>query len=861
MALLRMSDALAQVRANSKKTGSVGEALLEALEKDALMVDEGRMKDIYTMDKDGASAKDIAKKLGIDVKTVRDILGEEANEITEGAIDKSKFDSLKKGDSMTITYNSTMSGTTVKKFIVKSKSRSAKYNTDKVTMYPDGNPSMARFFLYKRANGAVSMATGDMAATVVSVKEAFAVQITKKDGGKLIHGKYKDKAAADKFVKWYKTGDNKDTKSIEVVKEGNDVLVEFSVAQLDILAKQYADMKGKTISIDNANKLRKIFDKIPNHMLPAIRKKKIPFLSALALSRMVQKGMPVKEDKENEEEQVKKEFPKKKDVAPDADTEDKEKKIANLEDQIALLKQKLENEKNATIKPEPNKDTGEVPLTIGLAHKLLKKKEEMKENIKEYAGLGKSVGSTINAKLKYSDIRGTLTDKQLNNLRNVWRTKKASDVTQGVKDMLKKLDNPTKAAIAQAKIPHISDLVKVENFIDVKENHRWVKGAVINGEQGPDVLVYNDTSKRVTWESEGIEAGEFPFDIVEGFTDKEIRMAKGIAFDKRYKDGNYTGAQKMIDKIRAGLSKHPEVAKALKTANEDVDLGEELESLDEFKNMTVTFKDMEDMKKASIDLAKQGFSIDAKGLQMKVNGKGADLNKFATDLRNYYKANIRAESLEEEVLDEMAALRKKSDKSGIAYSILKKVFDRGMAAWKGGHRPGASQHQWAYARVNSFITKGSGTWGGADKDLAKQARGQKEDLDAVPQDKDVKKKDGTQPKKYYKGLSKDTKDARAAHFKNNDSNKEAPGDKDAKTKPSIHTQKYKKMFGEMSKDQAYAIGMAQAKKTMNDEPPLDKKTIKKAHHIADKILNKEEKYEGVMDSKSTLLNQIRNRGK
>jgi hypothetical protein len=156
--------------------------------------------------------------------------------------------------------------------------------------------------------------------------------------------------------------------------------------------------------------------------------------------------------------------------------------------------------------------------------------------------------------------------------------------------------------------------------------------------------------------------------------------------------------------------------------------------------------------------------------------------------------------LEEEVLDEMAALRKKADKSGISFSILKKVFDRGMAAWKGGHRPGASQHQWAYARVNSFITKGSGTWGGADKDLAKQARGQKEDLDAVPQDRDVKKKDGTQPKKYYKGLSKDVKGARASHFKNNDSNKEAPGDKDAKTKPSIHTQKYKKMYGEGARE-------------------------------------------------------------
>merc|ERR1712127_979064 len=74
-------------------------------------------------------------------------------------------------------------------------------------------------------------------------------------------------------------------------------------------------------------------------------------------------------------------------------------------------------------------------------------------------------------------------------------------------------------------------------------------------------------------------------------------------------------------------------------------------------------------------------------------------------------------------VESMAGLKKKSDKSGMSYSILKKVFDRGMAAWKTGHRPGTSQQQWAYARVNSFITKSSGTWGGADKDLAKQVKG------------------------------------------------------------------------------------------------------------------------------------------
>ena len=100
-----------------------------------------------------------------------------------------------------------------------------------------------------------------------------------------------------------------------------------------------------------------------------------------------------------------------------------------------------------------------------------------------------------------------------------------------------------------------------------------------------------------------------------------------------------------------------------------------------------------------------------------------------------------------------------------------------------------------------------------------------EDLDAQPQDRDVKKKDGTQPKKYYKDLSKDTKDKRADFFKKNKDNKEAPGDKDAKTKPSIHTQKYKKMFGELKKEirmkfekESYEIGADYANHTKEMTP-------------------------------------------
>jgi len=74
-------------------------------------------------------------------------------------------------------------------------------------------------------------------------------------------------------------------------------------------------------------------------------------------------------------------------------------------------------------------------------------------------------------------------------------------------------------------------------------------------------------------------------------------------------------------------------------------------------------------------------------------------------------------------IESIAAVKNKADKSGMPYSILKQVYDRGMAAWKGGHRPGATQVQWALARVNSFVTKSSGTWGGADSDLAKKVKG------------------------------------------------------------------------------------------------------------------------------------------
>jgi len=71
-----------------------------------------------------------------------------------------------------------------------------------------------------------------------------------------------------------------------------------------------------------------------------------------------------------------------------------------------------------------------------------------------------------------------------------------------------------------------------------------------------------------------------------------------------------------------------------------------------------------------------------------------------------------------EELLENEGLKKKAAKSGISLGTLKKVYNRGMAAWKTGHRPGTNPQQWGMARVNSYIGKGKGTYYGADSDLS-----------------------------------------------------------------------------------------------------------------------------------------------
>lgn len=59
--------------------------------------------------------------------------------------------------------------------------------------------------------------------------------------------------------------------------------------------------------------------------------------------------------------------------------------------------------------------------------------------------------------------------------------------------------------------------------------------------------------------------------LEEAYSPMQVKQALGIATDKRYKGGNMTGAVSAIEKLKKGLSKHPQVAAVLKRVNEGVD--------------------------------------------------------------------------------------------------------------------------------------------------------------------------------------------------------------------------------------------------------------------------------------------------
>ena len=87
--------------------------------------------------------------------------------LTEATVSRSDFEKLKKGMRIEIDFGSSISSSQKRVFTVKSTSRSAKYNVDKINMTIDGR---GKYHLYSRGGKDATLALGNMAATIKSYK-------------------------------------------------------------------------------------------------------------------------------------------------------------------------------------------------------------------------------------------------------------------------------------------------------------------------------------------------------------------------------------------------------------------------------------------------------------------------------------------------------------------------------------------------------------------------------------------------------------------------------------------------------------------------------------------------------------------
>ena len=550
-----------------------------------------------------------------------------------------------------------------------------------------------------------------------------------------------------------------------ILGEEND-LQEFSDAQLNVLARQYQGLKGKTISIDQANKLRQIFNRIPDRSLDALRRKKIPFLSGLALSRMVQKGMPVKEDKDEPKLEPGKDGKigpaGKIALAKEKDTDALEAQLVTAKGQIELLKTKLENEKNKAVKPEPNPETGEVPLTVGVAHKYLKdkaEKEKEKKDVKEMAkddayaiGMaqakksmkdepplekktitkGHEIAKKILAKEDLKEAKYTINYEVESDSGADDRYTGNQEITVNAfspKDAVKKYGQQVNKTVKQAQARGSKSILSVYmNYIEKDGNEISDREVDKLNDYASDFIykgVYDSYMKEARWQIEG-QLSYRGIGSYDGFHMVIDAPNEQAAEQKAYKELDKARDRKKIGPGGGGSVEDAEIESIERTS--DRLQAPSTYRVSEFnpaevKEVKMPFRLSYDDKYGQ----HAGFE-DAKTLQdlqnkaQKLRQKGFKINKMG---RNTSPVKEDRHQGARQLYETIKGLKNKAEKSGMPYSILKKVYDRGMAAWRGGHRPGTTQQQWAFARVNSFVTKSSGTWGGADKDLAKQVRGSK----------------------------------------------------------------------------------------------------------------------------------------
>ncbi len=273
-------------------------------------------------------------------------------------------------------------------------------------------------------------------------------------------------------------------------------LKEFTVQQLATLKKEYEPMRGKTISIPNANKMNSMLDRMTKDMLKKLANADIPFISTGAASKLVTKhGMKFTDFKLNMSE---------------AD---------ELQQEACWTGYKQVGFKKKGDRRVPNC----VPESV----------------------VREMFGDMIN---EINDLRGSFSDAQLERMKQEWKNKPASAMTQGVKQMIMNLDAPTRAALENAKINHISKFAgsTFEQKESVDPSCKICEGEACQCAQGEDIQ--EGMVKRVMQtihDKLSKEGGAAGFDDLA----KEVKKEFGITLSKdtlknmpgvkQHRDGDY----------------------------------------------------------------------------------------------------------------------------------------------------------------------------------------------------------------------------------------------------------------------------------------------------------------------------------
>ena len=221
-----------------------------------------------------------------------------------------------------------------------------------------------------------------------------------------------------------------------MIKKNYSELFEFTSAQLATLKKEYEPLKGKTMSMANINKLNAMLGRLSKEQLVKLANTDIPFVSTGAKSvAVMKKGMKWSD------------FKRPLDMS-EADE-------LQCEACWTGYKQVGFKKSSRTGKRVPNC----VPESV----------------VKEMLG-------------EVNDIRGNLSDAQLERMKQEWKNKPASALTQGVKQTIMKMDAPTRAALENAKINHISKFAgsTFEQKEEVDPSCKICEGEACECAQGED---------------------------------------------------------------------------------------------------------------------------------------------------------------------------------------------------------------------------------------------------------------------------------------------------------------------------------------------------------------------------------------